>query len=173
LSEIISVVNKKSQNLYAEQLLVTIAAEYGRRASASAGIEVINNTLAKMGITTNEFRMRDGSGLSRFNLISPHSVSLLLRYMSKHEFYPYFYESLPIAGVDGTLRSKMKKTPAQGNVRAKTGTVGYVRNLSGYVESADGELFLFSFLVNNYLLPTPSINNLQERIGNLLATFKR
>jgi D-alanyl-D-alanine carboxypeptidase/D-alanyl-D-alanine-endopeptidase (penicillin-binding protein 4) len=173
LSEIISVVNKKSQNLYAEQLLVTIAAEYGLKASAAAGIKVVNSTLAQMGITTNEFSMRDGSGLSRFNLISPHSVSLLLRYMTKHEYFPYFYESLPIAGIDGTLKSKMKKSPAEGNVRAKTGTVGYVRNLSGYVESKDGELFLFSFLVNNYLLPTPSINNLQDRIGNLLATFKR
>lgn len=173
LSEIISIVNKRSQNLYAEQLLVTIAAEYGQQASAAGGIEVVNSTLAQMGITMNEFSMKDGSGLSRFNLISPHSVSLLLRYMSKHEYFPFFYDSLPIAGIDGTLKSKMKNTPAEGNVRAKTGTVGHVRNLSGYVESGNGELFLFSFLVNNYLLPTPSINNLQDRIGNLLATFVR
>jgi D-alanyl-D-alanine carboxypeptidase/D-alanyl-D-alanine-endopeptidase (penicillin-binding protein 4) len=173
LSEIIKVVNKRSQNLYAEQLLLTIAAEYGEVASAAAGIEVVASTLARMGISKNEFSMRDGSGLSRFNLISPHSVSLLLRYMSKHEYFPYFYDSLPISGVDGTLRSRMKKTPAEGLVRAKTGTVGYVRNLSGYVESENGEKFLFSFLVNNYLLPTPSINNLQDRIGILLATFER
>jgi D-alanyl-D-alanine carboxypeptidase len=93
--------------------------------------------------------------------------------MLKHKYYPYFYNSLPIAGVDGTLESKMKKTPAEGVVRAKTGTVGYVRNLSGYVKSKNGEEFIFSLLVNNYLLPTPSINNLQNQIGNLLATFER
>jgi D-alanyl-D-alanine carboxypeptidase/D-alanyl-D-alanine-endopeptidase (penicillin-binding protein 4) len=173
LSDIIKVVNKVSQNLYAEQLLLTIAAEYGEHASAASGIDVVNSTLARMGISKNEFSMRDGSGLSRFNLISPHSVSLLLRYMSKHKYFPYFYNSLSIAGKDGTLRRRMKKTPAEGVLRAKTGTVGYVRNLSGYVESEDGEIFLFSFLVNNYLLPTPSINNLQDRIGNLLATFER
>jgi D-alanyl-D-alanine carboxypeptidase/D-alanyl-D-alanine-endopeptidase (penicillin-binding protein 4) len=152
---------------------LTIAAEYGEHASAASGIDVVNSTLARMGISKNEFSMRDGSGLSRFNLISPHSVSLLLRYMSKHKYFPYFYNSLSIAGKDGTLRRRMKKTPAEGVLRAKTGTVGYVRNLSGYVESEDGEIFLFSFLVNNYLLPTPSINNLQDRIGNLLATFER
>jgi len=173
LSEILKIVNKRSQNLYTEQLLVTIAAEYGNNASAAEGIDVVNNTLARMGISINEFSMRDGSGLSRFNLISPHTVSLLLRYMAKHEYFPYFYNSLPIAGVDGTLRSRMKNSPAEGYVRAKTGTVGYVRNLSGYVESTSGESFLFSLLVNNYLLPTPSINNLQDRIGILLATFER
>jgi D-alanyl-D-alanine carboxypeptidase/D-alanyl-D-alanine-endopeptidase (penicillin-binding protein 4) len=173
LSEIIEVVNKRSQNLYTEQLLVTIAAEYGKDASAAEGIEVVNNTLVRMGISKNEFSMRDGSGLSRFNLISPHTVSLLLRYMSNHNYFPYVYNSLPSAGVDGTLRSRMKNSPAEGYVRAKTGTVGHVRNLSGYVESRSGEIFLFSFLVNNYLLPTQSINNLQDRIGNLLATFER
>jgi D-alanyl-D-alanine carboxypeptidase/D-alanyl-D-alanine-endopeptidase (penicillin-binding protein 4) len=173
LADIINVVNKRSQNLYAEQLLATIAAEYGKNASAAAGIEVVYNTLARMGISKNEISMRDGSGLSRFNLISPHSVSLLLRYMFKHKYYPYFYNSLPIAGIDGTLGSKMKKTPAEGVVRAKTGTVGHVRNLSGYVKSKNGEEFIFSLLVNNYLLPTPSINNLQNQIGNLLATFER
>jgi len=173
LSEIMKVTNKRSQNLYTEQLLITIAAEYGQSASAEGGIEIVNSTLAKMGISKNEFSMKDGSGLSRFNLISPHSVSLLLRYMSKHDYYPYFYDSLPIAGIDGTLKNRMKKSQAEGYLRAKTGTVGHVRNLSGYVESRSGEKFLFSFLVNNYLLPTPSINNLQDRIGILLANFER
>jgi D-alanyl-D-alanine carboxypeptidase/D-alanyl-D-alanine-endopeptidase (penicillin-binding protein 4) len=173
LSDIIEVINKRSQNLYTEQLLVTIAAEYGNYASAEEGIEVVYGTLERMGVSRKEFSMRDGSGLSRFNLISPHTVGQLLRFMSKHDDFPYFYNSLPIAGIDGTLASRMKDSPAEGYVRAKTGTVGHVRNLSGYVESKSGELFLFSFLVNNYLLPTPSINNLQDRIGILLANFER
>ncbi len=173
LSEIIKVVNKESQNLYTEQLLITIAAEYNKNASAAAAIEVVNSTLSGMGVSKNEFSMRDGSGLSRFNLISPFTVSLLLRYMSKHDYFPYFYDSLPIAGVDGTLKRRMTDSPAVGFVRAKTGYVGHVRNLSGYVESAGGENFLFSILVNNYLHPTPSVNILQDRIGILLANFER
>jgi D-alanyl-D-alanine carboxypeptidase/D-alanyl-D-alanine-endopeptidase (penicillin-binding protein 4) len=173
LSEIIKVVNKRSQNLYAEQLLITIAAEYGKSASAAVGVEIVNSTLSRMGVSKNEFSMRDGSGLSRFNLISPFTVSLLLRYMAKHDYFPYFYDSLPIAGVDGTLKRRMTDSPAVGFVRAKTGYVGHVRNLSGYVESAGGEIFLFSILVNNYLHPTPSVNILQDRIGILLANFER
>jgi len=173
LSEIIKIVNKQSHNLYAEQLLVTIAAEYGNYSSAANGVEVVNSTLYKMGISNNEFSMHDGSGLSRFNLISPFTVSLLLRYMSKQDYFSYFYDSLPIAGVDGTLRNRMTGSPAVGFVRAKTGYVGHVRCLSGYVESAEGENFLFSILVNNYLHPTPSVNILQDRIGILLANFER
>lgn len=173
LSDIIFVVNKKSQNLYAEQLLTTIAAEYGRNATASEGVKVVISTLARMGISENEFLMHDGSGLSRVNLISPNSVGLLLRYMEKHDYFEYFWESLPIGGVDGTLRGRMRASPAAGKVRAKTGYVGHVRNLSGYVESAGGELFLFSILVNNYLHPTPAINLLQDRICILLSNFSQ
>jgi D-alanyl-D-alanine carboxypeptidase/D-alanyl-D-alanine-endopeptidase (penicillin-binding protein 4) len=67
----------------------------------------------------------------------------------------------------------MKDSPAEGKIRAKTGYVGHVRNLSGYVNAADGEKFLFSILVNNYLIPTPAINLLQDRICILLANFSR
>jgi D-alanyl-D-alanine carboxypeptidase/D-alanyl-D-alanine-endopeptidase (penicillin-binding protein 4) len=173
LSEIVKVVNKRSQNLYAEQLLVTLAAEYGQRATAATGVSVVNAILARMGISTNEFLMHDGSGLSRVNLISPNSVGLLLEYMAKYKYFSYFYESLPISGVDGTLKSRMKSSPAQGKVRAKTGYVGHVRNLSGYAETSDGENLVFSILVNNYLHPTPAINLLQDRICILLSNFSR
>ena len=173
LTEIIRAVNKRSQNLYAEQLLITIAAEYGKNATAAEGVRVVKNRLAGMGISDNEFLMHDGSGLSRINLISPNSVGLLLRYMAKHKYFPYFYESLPIAGIDGTLRRRMNSSSAENNVRAKTGYVGHVRNLSGYVESEGGERFLFSILVNNYLHPTPAINLLQDRICILLSNFNR
>ena len=67
----------------------------------------------------------------------------------------------------------MIETPAQGNVYAKTGYVGHVRNLSGYAKSKDGEMFIFSILVNNYLIPTSAINLLQDRICILLANFSR
>jgi D-alanyl-D-alanine carboxypeptidase/D-alanyl-D-alanine-endopeptidase (penicillin-binding protein 4) len=173
LSEIITVINKRSQNLYAEQLLITLAAEYGNKAAAEAGADVVNETLAAMGISTDEFLMHDGSGLSRVNLISPNTVGLLLRYMSNHKFFPYFFDSLPIGGIDGTLRRRMLGMPAQGRVHAKTGYVGHVRNLSGYVISKDDETFVFSILVNNYLIPTSAINLLQDQICTVLANFSR
>ena len=168
-----SVVNKRSHNFYAEQLLLTLAAEYGLAPTADEGVQVVNSTLSAMGISLDEFLMHDGSGLSRVNLISPNSVALLLRYMHKNSYFSYFFDSLPIGGIDGTLHRRMIETPAQGKVYAKTGYVGHVRNLSGYVTSRDGETFIFSILVNNYLIPTSAINLLQDRICIVLANFSR
>ncbi len=173
LYEIVDIVNKRSQNLYAEQLLLTLAAEYGASASASEGTKVVTNKLATMGISEDEFRMKDGSGLARKNLISPFSTAALLKYMANHRYGSYFFDSLPIGGVDGTLKNRMKGSSAVGKVYAKTGYVGYARNLSGYVDSRDGERFIFSVLVNNYTIPTPAINILQDRICTALAEFKR
>jgi len=173
LHEIITVVNKRSQNLYAEQLLLTLAAEYGETSSAGEGTRIVTAKLAKMGIPESEFRMQDGSGLARKNLISPFSTALLLKYMASHRYADYFFDSLPIGGVDGTLKYRMKGTSAIGKVHAKTGYVGYARNLSGYVDTHDGERFVFSVLVNNYTVPTPAINLLQDRICATLAEFRR
>ena len=171
LHEIIMVVNKRSQNLYAEQLLLTLAAEYGAISSADEGTKIVTDKLARMGIPESEFRMQDGSGLARKNLISPFSTALLLKYMASHRYADYFFDSLPIGGVDGTLKYRMKGTSAIGKVHAKTGYVGYARNLSGYVETHNGEKFVFSILVNNYTVPTPAINLLQDRICAALVEF--
>jgi D-alanyl-D-alanine carboxypeptidase/D-alanyl-D-alanine-endopeptidase (penicillin-binding protein 4) len=117
--------------------------------------------------------MQDGSGLARKNLITPYGTAALLKFMSNHSYADYFFDSLPIGGVDGTLKSRMKGMSAAGKVHAKTGYVGYARNLSGYVYSQDDERFIFSILVNNYTVPTPAINLLQDRICNTIAEFKR
>jgi D-alanyl-D-alanine carboxypeptidase/D-alanyl-D-alanine-endopeptidase (penicillin-binding protein 4) len=93
--------------------------------------------------------------------------------MARRSDFDIFYHTLPVSGVDGTLRRLMKGTNAAGKVHAKTGTVGYVRNLSGYVETDGGERFIFSLLVNHYTVPTASINLLQDRLCNRLARFER
>jgi len=173
LSEIIKVTNKVSQNLYTEQLLLTLAAEYGKKATASEGAAVVLDQMTSIGIPETEFLMVDGSGLSRNNLITPYAISTLLRFMARHSNFGYFYESLPVAGVDGTLKGRMQKTVAENRVHAKTGFVGRVRNLSGYAYSADDEPIIFSILVNNYTVPTSAINLLQDRICVLLSNFKR
>lgn len=173
LSEIIKVINKRSQNFYAEQVFRTLGKIFGGEGSTEKSVEVIKNTLSQIGISPDLISIYDGSGLSRLNLVTPFQILTLLNYMSKHEYFSYFYESLPIAGVDGTLETRMRKTKAQGNVRAKTGYVQYARALSGYVKTKDGELLSFAMITNNYLIPTSVANMIQDIVCQRLAEFSR
>jgi D-alanyl-D-alanine carboxypeptidase/D-alanyl-D-alanine-endopeptidase (penicillin-binding protein 4) len=118
--------------------------------SVEAGVEAVQQFLQEAGVAPKTIVMMDGSGLSRHNLITANATVQLYEYMSKHRYAKDFYESLPVGGVDGTLRSRFRGTPAENNVRAKTGTINQVATLSGYVTSAAGERFVFSVLVNNY-----------------------
>jgi D-alanyl-D-alanine carboxypeptidase len=93
--------------------------------------------------------------------------------MYHHEYWNEFYNSLPIAGVDGTLNDRMKNSEAANNVRAKTGSISYVRGLSGYVTSKDGEVFAFSMIANNYTVPTSLANSIQDSVCIRLANFTR
>ncbi len=173
LTEIIKVVNKRSQNYYAEQLLKTLGAIYRGQGGFSDGVQVVSETLSHMGVPPSHFIMVDGSGLSRHNLLTARQVLTLLSYMARHRYFPYFLDSLPIGGIDGTISMRMRGTPAQGKVWAKTGYVNRVRALSGYARSLDGELFIFSMLVNNYTVPTSLAENIQDRACQLLASFSR
>ncbi|PYJ03196.1 MAG: D-alanyl-D-alanine carboxypeptidase/D-alanyl-D-alanine-endopeptidase, partial [Verrucomicrobia bacterium] len=92
----------------------------------------------------------EGSGLSRNNLTTPAATVKLLEYMSRHKWAEVYLDSLPIAGVDGTLRNRMKSTPAAGNVRAKTGTLRWANSLSGHVTTAAGERLVFSIMLNRF-----------------------
>jgi D-alanyl-D-alanine carboxypeptidase/D-alanyl-D-alanine-endopeptidase (penicillin-binding protein 4) len=173
LSEIIKVINKRSQNFYAEQVFRTLGKIFGGEGSTEKSVEVVKNVLLKMGIPPNSISIYDGSGLSRLNIITPFQVVKLLEYMYRHEYFKYFYESLPIAGVDGTLEGRMKHSSAENNVRAKTGYVRYARTLSGYVTTRDGEMLVFSLMTNNYLVPTPVANSIQDMVCIRLANFSR
>jgi D-alanyl-D-alanine carboxypeptidase/D-alanyl-D-alanine-endopeptidase (penicillin-binding protein 4) len=170
LREIVRTINKVSQNLYAELLLRTLGKIYKDVGDAAHGAEVVKEHLGRWGIDPGQFKMADGSGLSRLNMVTPLQISILLRKMRNN---PYFFDSLPIAGVDGTIKNRMKGTAAEGNVHAKTGYIGRVRALSGYVTSADGEEFSFVFLVNNYTVPTPRANWVQDWLCERLANFRR
>jgi len=173
LSEIIKVINKRSQNFYAEQVFRTLGKIFGGEGSTQKSVEVVKNALAQMGIAPESISIYDGSGLSRLNLVTPFQILTLLNYMYRHEYFSYFYESLPIAGVDGTLETRMRRTKAQGNVRAKTGYVQYTRSLSGYVKTIDGELVAFAMMVNNYLVPVSTANMVQDIVCQRLANFSR
>lgn len=173
LSEIIRVVNKRSQNFYAEQLLKTLGRTFKGQGSFTSGIQVVEETLSGMGISPAQFIMVDGSGLSRRNFVTPRQVVALLSHMARHRDYGHFRDSLPIAGVDGTIETRMRHTPAERKVWAKTGYVDRVRALSGYAYSLDGEMFIFSMIVNNYTVPTSLAEDVQDRACQLLASFSR
>ena len=172
LREIITQINKASRNLYAELLFRTLGKNFRDDGSAKAAAEVLNSTLTKMSVPPDSVVVYDGSGLSRMNLVMPSALLALLGYMYRHESFSYFFDSLPVAGVDGTLRERMRNTPAEGKVVAKTGSMTHVLNLSGYMKGREGGIYAFSILIDNYGGPAETAKRLQDsllaRLVNLL-----
>jgi len=173
LKEIIKVINKQSRNFYAEQLLKVIGLEEEHYGSAENGIDAESELFKEMGINTDGLKIVDGSGLSRMNLVSPRNFVSLLNYMYKSKHFIPFYNSLPIAGVDGTLGTRMKNTRAEGRVRAKTGFLESIRSLSGYTYTGDNEPIAFSIIANNFNVPVKLAENLQDLICLRLVNFRR
>ena len=167
--------NKVSDNLSAEMLLKTLGTTNGGEpGSAQGGAYAAHRFLSTMGIDTTRFNIADGSGLSYHDLLTAEMLCQLLEGMSiRKDLFSLYLESLPIAGVDGTLRNRMKKTPAEGNLRAKTGTISGVSSLSGYVQTLDGETLAFSMSMQNFIYPTRLYQRAQDKIGALLAGFSR
>lgn len=175
LSDLISYTNKESDNLYAELILKTIGAETrGAPGTAENGIAAIHQLFNEIGSDTTMFHLADGSGVSRYNVISPDQIIDLLKAMH-HDFrvQAEFKASLPIAGVDGTLANRMKDTAAEGRLRAKTGSLRGVSALSGYTPTADGELLAFSMIMEHFVAPTSKIRAVQDQIGAALSAFSR
>ena len=170
---------KPSQNQYTELILRTLGrtqpplvSENGRtRDDEDAGLEIVRNFLRQAGIGDNDVALNDGSGLSRNDLISANTTVALLTFMTKHKYFAQFRDALPIAGVDGTLRTRMRGTPAEGNVRAKTGSLSSVASLSGYVTTAGGEHLVFSMMLNNYPDASAVRRDSIDAIAVLLASF--
>jgi len=179
LSEIVVPLNKRSHNLYADQVLRAIAVakapEEGEPAAGTAALAIERarlNTFAAAGIDTMRIQLVDGSGLARQNLITSTMTTSLLRYMWNHPDQATreaFIDSLPIGGVDGTLSSRMRDTAAQGAVRAKTGTMSNVSALAGYVDAANGRTYAFSIMANNYTESSRRVRLIQDRIMEVLA----
>ena len=174
MSEIVKVVNKKSQNFYSEQLLRTIGKEMLGKGNWEYGIIAEKKYLSSLGLDADKITLFDGSGLSRMDLISPSDIVALLRAMQRQsKIFPAFDSSLPVMGVDGTLSERLRGSGAMGNVHAKTGFLTGIRCLSGYVKTKDGELLAFSFMVNNYMIPTREINDLQDELILRMVNFSR
>lgn len=173
LKEIIKIINKNSENFYSEQLVKTIGLEEEGFGSADNGIKAEDMVFRDMGILPEGMNIVDGSGLSRLNLVTPHQIVKLLNYMFKSKYFIPFFNSLPIAGIDGTLGKRMKKTKAENNLRAKTGTHIGVNSISGYVYTLDNEPVSFSIIANNYNVPVKIAENIEDLVCLRLANFKR
>src|SRR6185369_6838931 len=146
--------------------------ETGRdRTDEELGLAIVRNFLHQAGVAENDVALDDGSGLSRNDLISANTTVQLLTYMAKHKYFAQFRDALPIAGVDGTLSNRMRGTPAQGNLRAKTGSLSSVASLSGYVTTAAGEHLVFSMMLNNYPDAAAVRRDSIDAIAVLLASF--
>jgi D-alanyl-D-alanine carboxypeptidase/D-alanyl-D-alanine-endopeptidase (penicillin-binding protein 4) len=143
----------------------------GNFTSEGAGLEVVRNFLKDAGVNSAALVLSDGSGLSRNDMITAEATVQLLTYMSRHAHAKVFSDALPIAGVDGTLRNRMKGTVAENNLRAKTGSLSSAASLSGYVTTASGERLVFSIMVNNYPEDVEPRSLCIDPIAVLLASF--
>jgi len=164
---------KASQNQYAETLLKTVSSGAGVP-SAAGGRSATQALLEGWGVPASGLIQRDGSGLSRYDYVTPDALVAILAHVYRDDrLRGPFEASLPIAGRDGTLSNRMKGTPAEGNARAKTGSMTNVRALSGYVTAADGEPLVFSILANNFGTAPDMILQAADAIVVRLAKFSR
>ncbi len=172
LSDILAAFMKPSQNQIGEMLLKTVALVRTDTGTARAGRRIVGERLLAWGVPRDGFLVYDGSGLSRRNFVSPETVVRVLDAMRLGPHATVYFDAFPVAGVDGTLRGRMRGTLADANVRGKTGTLGNVRALSGYVTAADGRQLIFSIIANNYLVPTDYITRIQDVIAARLARLR-
>jgi D-alanyl-D-alanine carboxypeptidase/D-alanyl-D-alanine-endopeptidase (penicillin-binding protein 4) len=166
LSAIIADFNKPSENAIGELLLHHLAiADGSPNPSFTTGAAALTKWLeTRVGLAPGSFRAADGSGLSRYNQITAAGTVTLLRYMLAHPAGQTYVDSLPIMGVDGTLRGRLRDTPAAGAVRAKTGTMSGVSSLSGYADTASGRRLVFSILTNGFVGSSAPARTLQDNL---------
>jgi len=175
LSQIGKVLLKVSQNLYADTLLKAMGRPAGGGpATTREGRAAVRDVLKSWGILPDAYVQADGSGLSRYNYLTADVLVAVLTRMHQDERHrAFFSDALPLAGVDGTIASRMKDSKAQGNARAKTGSIANARALSGYVTSANGEPLVFSMIVNNFNVPQSEADAIIDRAVVRLAEFRR
>jgi D-alanyl-D-alanine carboxypeptidase/D-alanyl-D-alanine-endopeptidase (penicillin-binding protein 4) len=194
LADDVTFINKTSQNLHSEMLLralgrlqppVPAASEPAPAplplrplsvlppriadGSTEAGLEAMGAWLAGAGLNPDDVELTDGSGVARRNLVTPHATVQLLAYALGQPWGGFLRESLPVAGADGTLKERMNGTPAEGRVRAKTGSIGETNALAGYVETRGGETLVFAVFLNHHTLGERRALALLDQIAIVLA----
>ncbi|MEE9553503.1 MAG: D-alanyl-D-alanine carboxypeptidase/D-alanyl-D-alanine-endopeptidase [candidate division Zixibacteria bacterium] len=148
---VISVINKNSQNFFAEQTLKTIGAELGGEGSFEKGLELAVAFFDSLGISEDDISMGDGSGLSHYNIVKPAAIIELFKQMHDSPHFETYFESLGIPGVDRSVRKRLEGVEFRERARTKTGSIANTRTFSGYIDGPrTGRLIAFSLMVNNY-----------------------
>jgi D-alanyl-D-alanine carboxypeptidase/D-alanyl-D-alanine-endopeptidase (penicillin-binding protein 4) len=174
LANLAATMMKMSQNLYAETMLRAIGVHDSGIGSFDTGRAALLRTFAEWGISPSDLMIADGSGLSRYNLLTAEAlVTILARVAADERLHERFAAALPVAGRDGTLSDRMRHTSAEGNVRAKTGSMSGARSLAGYVTDADGERLAFAIIANNYDASSDTISRTLDEIAIKLASLRR
>jgi D-alanyl-D-alanine carboxypeptidase/D-alanyl-D-alanine-endopeptidase (penicillin-binding protein 4) len=164
-------VNKNSDNLSAEMLLRALGLKYsGKPASAEKGIKLIDSLITIIGLDPKLYKIADGSGLSFYNLISAELLTGLLKYFytNGNESFTKLFNSLPVAGIDGTLKDRFKKSPLFQKVNAKTGTISGVSNLSGYLTNRSNHLVAFTIMIQNFTGSSKIAREVQDKICEII-----
>ncbi|OOG54524.1 D-alanyl-D-alanine carboxypeptidase/D-alanyl-D-alanine-endopeptidase [Rhodanobacter sp. C03] len=174
---------KRSQNLYLQNLLLSVGVHQqaseptpptGFTSSEGYGIQALQQLLPQIGIPASASLIGEGAGLSRRDLVTPDALVRLLGYLAAQPYAAALHDALPIAGVDGTLIGRMRHTAAENNVHAKTGSMNYVHCLAGYVTTAAGERLAFAIMLNNYEAPPDGLRASSDvdAIAVLLANYR-
>jgi len=167
--EDITVINKVSQNLHAELLLRLLGQLHGRDGSFAQGARVVRQFLVDVGVNDNDFFLYDGSGMSLEDRVAPRAFTQLLAYAARQPWGAAWRETLPVAGVDGTLAGRFKNSPLKGRMQAKTGTHNEANALSGYLTAASGKTLVFSILVDGHRPGSEAEVQAIDRIAEAVA----
>lgn len=161
---------KMSDNFYAESMFYQTAAAADKGVARAADARNITKRLInKIGLKGDNYKIADGSGLSLYNYVSPELLTMLLRYAwQQPEIRDALLASLPIAGVDGTLKDRLRGNSTKGNVRAKTGTLTGISSLAGYCTAANGHVLCFT-IINQGVMRTQPGRNFQDRVCRVLC----
>ncbi|MBQ8486870.1 MAG: D-alanyl-D-alanine carboxypeptidase/D-alanyl-D-alanine-endopeptidase [Prevotella sp.] len=165
VDEVLVRMMKESDNLYAESLFYQLSGA-GSTKSATGKLSAgqVRRMIQKLGLQPGDYRVADGSGLSLYNYVSAELEVQMLRYAYQHSnIYRQLFPALPVAGVDGTLKSRMRKTPAEGNVHAKTGSVSGISSLAGYCLAANGHRLCFA-IINQGVSRMSDGRNMQDEL---------
>lgn len=172
LDKIVYYTNFKSNNVYAESILKTLAVKKGFSGTTNSGTEVVKNFWKSKGVDIGGLYMADGSGLSRFNTVTVQLQVEVLRKLANEPYFEVFNKSLPVAGKSGSLSSMCKGSFAENNLRAKSGYITRVRAYSGYVKNKKGEELAFSIIVNNYDCPAGDMKFKMEKLMELIPELE-
>jgi D-alanyl-D-alanine carboxypeptidase/D-alanyl-D-alanine-endopeptidase (penicillin-binding protein 4) len=174
LREIATVLMKVSQNLYGETLVKAIGTATGGLGTLAGGRARMRTVLASWGVPEDACVLADGSGLSRYNYVTAGALTAILEHMYRDDRHrEAFVATLPIAGRDGTIASRMRRTRAENNATAKTGAIANVRSLSGFVRTRDGEAIVFSIVANDFVIPASTVTWIADLAVETLANFTR